>query len=149
MHAGKWIMATSTRTRTRIVLHIAHAFSAEPTLSIALQSFFDRLRTDDVENINTLICEKPFDEAIVWPQVPDLVWFSDPSVHQVGAIRTNFPQSSILATVPSVHSVHNFTALINAGADLVFDDNSVVCAAAALTSLMRRPRATEVVAVPA
>lgn len=118
-----------TLDRIQHVLHISRAYSAEPTLSITMGD-------------HAQIRETSLPEALNSEHEPDLLWVTDPTVDELRTLRIHFPTASVLVT-RSRYSRQGATtmSLIDSGADLVIEDESVICAAAGLGALARRPRA--------
>jgi hypothetical protein len=109
------------------VLHVARAFSAQPTLGESL--------TDAV------VVEAPLAEALAGNALPDLIWVSSASPAAVDAVRRRFPSARILATPPPHRAdPQDVIQLIASGADLVLQDEGVVLASAGLQALSRRRR---------
>ena len=107
------------------VLHVARAFSAQPTLG--------ELLGDDVR-----VLEAPLVEALTWRDLnPDLVWVSTATAADVRAVRARFPRARVLATPRRAASSDERVDLIGE-ADLVLLDEGVVLAAAGLQALSRR-----------
>lgn len=120
-------MATTTIAPRRHVLHVTRAFSAEPTLSITLGESME-------------VREVPLAEAVLSEDEPDLLWIADPRPDDLRALRQRFPTTSMLVTaIESGAGASQVVELLDAGADLVLHDSSVVGAAAGLASLGRRP----------
>jgi hypothetical protein len=109
---------------TVTVMHVARAFSAEPTLGELL----DGVR----------VIEVPLAEALARRGLaPDLVWVSAATPDAVRAVRQRFPGASILATLRRNAPPGERVALIR-DADLVLTDEGIVLAAAGLLALSRR-----------
>jgi hypothetical protein len=109
---------------TLTVLHVARAFSAQPTLSECLG--------------DAVVVEAPLAEALAGSSLPDVIWVSSASPEQVGAVRRHFPAARILATPQLRVDPQQVIRLIACGADLVLQDEGVVLAAAGLQALSRR-----------
>lgn len=109
------------------VLHVARAFSAQPTLSELL---------GDVR-----VVEEPLVEALAsrGPD-PQLIWVSAATPDDVRAVRRRFPTARLLATPARSATSEERVALIGE-ADLVLLDEGVVLAAAGLQALSRRSTA--------
>jgi hypothetical protein len=109
---------------TVTVMHVARAFSAQPTLGELL---------GDVH-----VVELPLAEALAGHLLdPDLVWVSGAVPDDVHAIRRRFPWARLLATPRRNAPPEERVALISE-ADLVLTDEGVVLAAAGLQALSRR-----------
>jgi hypothetical protein len=106
------------------VLHVARAFSAQPTLSECLG--------------DAVVVEAPLAEALAASTLPDVIWVSSATPEQVDAVRRHFPAARILATPRPPADPDQVIRLIAAGADLVLQDEGVVLAAAGLQALSRR-----------
>jgi hypothetical protein len=106
------------------VLHVARAFSAQPTLGECL---------DDA-----IIIERPLEDALRSELSPDLIWISSAAAGDVDAVRRRFPSARILATPPRRTTSEDVVQLIAGGADLVLQDEGVMLAAAGLAALSRR-----------
>jgi hypothetical protein len=110
---------------TVTVLHVARAFSAQPTLGEVLG--------DDVR-----VVEAPMAEALARRDLhPDLVWVSTAGADDVRTVRRHFPRTRVLATPRQAVDARERVALIGE-ADLVLVDEGVVLAAAGLQALSRR-----------
>lgn len=110
------------------ILHVAHAFSAQPTLGIAFPE--------------AVIDEVPPAEAVSGSRHPDLLWLSQASLTEVDLLHRRYPGAAILATAARDAAPATVLALLAHGADLVLRDEGVLLAAAALQSLARRRRGT-------
>ncbi|HEX2807628.1 MAG TPA: hypothetical protein VHN80_15815 [Kineosporiaceae bacterium] len=106
------------------VLHVARAFSAQPTLGECLA--------------DAVVVEAPLAEALVGNALPDLIWVSSASPAVVDVVRRRFPSARILATPPCRADPQDVIQLIASGADLVLQDEGVVLASAGLRALSRR-----------
>jgi|NGEPerStandDraft_6_1074524.scaffolds.fasta_scaffold26040_2 hypothetical protein len=106
------------------VLHVARAFSAQPTLGECLK--------------DAVVVEAPLAEALAGTALPDLIWISSASPTSVDAVRRHFPAAQILATPASRADSQEVIRLIASGADLVLQDEGVVLASAGLQALSRR-----------
>ena len=112
------------------ILHVARAFSAQPTLGECLS--------------NATVIEAPLAEALASHCQPDLIWVSSATPADVDAVRRRFPWARILATPLRRASSEDIVRLIAGGADLVLEDGGVMLAAAALNALSRRQALAEV-----
>jgi len=109
---------------TVTVMHVARAFSAQPTLGELL---------GDVR-----VVEVPMAEALARHGLqPDLIWISSAVAADVRAVRERFPRARVLATPRRGASSPERVELIGE-ADLVLLDEGVVLAAAGLQALSRR-----------
>jgi len=109
------------------VLHVARAFSAQPTLGELLGE--------------VRVVELPLAEALARRDLtPDLVWVSTARPADVRAVRARFPGARLLATPGRAATSAERVELIEV-ADLVLLDEGVVLAAAGLSALSRRLRA--------
>ncbi len=109
------------------VLHVARAFSAQPTLGEILG--------DDVR-----VVEAPMAETLARHDLhPDLVWVSTATADDVRDVRRRFPRARVLATPRRAADPRERVELIRE-ADLVLVDEGVVLAAAGLQALSRRIR---------
>jgi hypothetical protein len=106
------------------VLHVARAFSAQPTLGDCLGE--------------ATVVESPLAEALAGDLRPDLIWVSGATPGDVDAVRRRFPSARILATPPRRAGHDEVVRLIAGGADLVLPDEGVLLAAAGLDALSRR-----------
>jgi len=106
------------------VLHVARAFSAQPTLSECLE--------------DAVVVEAPLAEALAGSALPDVIWVSSATPELVDAVRRRFPATRILATPRRPADPEQVIRLIAAGADLVLQDEGVMLAAAGLQALSRR-----------
>ena len=107
------------------VLHVARAFSAQPTLG--------ELLGEEVR-----VVESPMAEALTRSELhPDLVWISSAWAADVRAVRERFPHARVLATPQRAATSQDRVDLIGE-ADLVLMDEGVVLAAAGLQALSRR-----------
>jgi len=114
-----------TDARAVTVLHVARAFSAQPTLGELLG---DAVR----------VVEAPIAEALARPDLrPDLVWVSTATADDVRAVRRLFPRARVLAT-PRRTALSGERVELIGEADLVLVDEGVVLAAAGLQALSRR-----------
>jgi hypothetical protein len=114
-----------THPTTVTVLHVARAFSAQPTLGEVLG---DAVR----------VVEAPLAEALARGDLgPDLVWVSSATAPEVRAVRDRFPHARVLATPHRTATSDDRVALIEE-ADLVLLDEGIVLAAAGLQALSRR-----------
>jgi hypothetical protein len=106
------------------VLHVARAFSAQPTLGDFL---------DDVD-----VVELPLPEVLANADLqPELIWVSAATPERVHALRDRFPTARILATPHGVLTSSDVVRLIEE-ADLVLADGGVLLAVAGLQALSRR-----------
>jgi len=119
-----------TDQRAVTVLHVARAFSAQPTLG--------ELLGDDV-----LVLEAPLADALTRRSLhPDLIWVSTATADDVRSVRRQFPHARVLATPRRAATSDERVDLIGE-ADLVLLDEGVVLAAAGLQALSRRACAPE------
>jgi hypothetical protein len=110
---------------TVTVLHVARAFSAQPTLGELLG---EAVR----------VVELPQAEALAPSDLhADLVWISTATADDVRAVRRRFPSARVLATPRRSATSEERVDLISE-ADLVLLDEGVVLAAAGLGALSRR-----------
>lgn len=109
------------------VIHVARAFSAQPTLGDALGPPYT-------------VHELPLPEALACGFDPDLVWASDAGTDLVNLLRSQFPSSNLLVTLPRGADPGAVLELLAEGADLVLRDEGILLAAAALQSMARRRR---------
>jgi hypothetical protein len=111
---------------TVTVLHVARAFSAQPTLG----EFFP----------DALVLEMPLPEALAAPRSlqPDVVWLSSATTADVATVRRRFPTALVLATALAGSSAERDLVTLIGAADLVLDDEGIVLAAAGLQALCRR-----------
>ena len=115
---------------TVTVMHVARAFSAQPTLSECL---------DGMD-----VVEAPLPEALASGTLhPDVLWVSAALPADVEALHVRYPGSRILATPGRTASASDIVRLI-ARADLVLRDEGVVLAAAGVQVLCRRRTAVSV-----
>jgi hypothetical protein len=106
------------------VLHVARAFSAQPTLGELL---------GDVR-----VVEAPMAEALARPDLrPDLIWISTATAVDVRVLRHAFPHARVLAT-PRRDATSDDRVELISEANLVLLDEGVVLAAAGLQALSRR-----------
>jgi hypothetical protein len=115
---------------TALLLHVAHGFSAQPTMTaeLAARSALpwhvvelepaEVLHRDDVD--------------------PDVVWASWPQPQQVANLRRRLPARPLLVSVPRHTSPAAVVHYYELGADLVIEDEGVRYAAAAVAALGRR-----------
>lgn len=113
------------------VLHVVRAFSAQPTLGIALAQILPG---------GAVVHEEPFPEALVSHVVPDVVWVSSADPICVDALRERFPGAALLATLPAHAPAAHVVRVLDCGADLVLRDEGVLLAAAGIAALARRRR---------
>jgi len=106
------------------IVHVARAFSAQPTLGVYL---------DDAT-----VVEAPLPEVLGGALRPDVIWVSAAAPAEVAAVRLRFPACRILATPARRADADEVVELIAAGADLVLQDEGVLLAAAGLHALSRR-----------
>jgi hypothetical protein len=114
-----------TATSRWDVIHVERAFSAQPTLSNSLGPAF-------------VVHELPLPDTLACGFAPDLIWASDATADLVHLLRTRFPTSHLLATVPRTADPRVVLALLDEGTDLVLRDEGILLAAAALQSMARR-----------
>jgi hypothetical protein len=106
------------------VLHVARAFSAQPTLGELLG--------------DVCVVETPMADALTRADLrPDLIWISTATADDVRAVRRCFPRARVLATPRRAATSDERVDLISE-ADLVLVDEGVVLAAAGLQALSRR-----------
>ncbi|HKG51966.1 MAG TPA: hypothetical protein VKB14_16140 [Actinomycetales bacterium] len=115
---------------TVLLLHVAHGFSAQPTLSaqLAVRSAiaWQVLELEPAEVMH----REHVDPAVVWASR------ADPA--QTADLRLRLPSRPLLVSLPR----HSQPALVvrhyDLGADLVIEDEGVTYAAAAIAALGRR-----------
>ena len=119
-------------TSSALLLHVAHGFSAQPTLTAQLAA-----RSAIEWRVLELEPTEVMHRADVDPAV---VWASRPQPQDTANLRRRLPGRPLLVSVPR----HSAAALVvrhyDLGADLVIEDEGITYAAAAVAALGRRLR---------
>jgi hypothetical protein len=117
-------------TSPAVLLHVAHGFSAQPTMSAELAAR-SALPWDVVELEPAEVLHR--DDVD-----PDVVWASWPQPQQVADLRRRLPRRPLLVSVPRSTPAAAVLRHYDLGADLVIEDEGVRHAAAAVAALGRR-----------
>jgi hypothetical protein len=116
-------------TPTAVLLHVAHGFSAQPTIDAQLCA-----RSD----LSWEVLELEMPEVLHREVEADVVWASRPRLRDTAELRRRLPGRPLLVSVLR----HSAPALVvqhyDAGADLVIKDEGITYAAAAVATLGRR-----------
>ena len=116
-------------TPTALLLHVAHGFSARPTIDAQLCARSDL-------SWRVLELERP--EVLNRQVDADVVWASRPQLRDTADLRRRLPGRPLLVSLPR----HSAPALVvqqyDMGADLVIADEGITYAAAAVATLGRR-----------
>lgn len=115
--------------RTALLLHVAHGFSAEPTLSaqLAARSAID-WRVLELEPAEVM--HRDVDATVVWA--------SRPQLQDTAELHLRLPGRPLLVSVPRQSAPALVVRHYDLGADLVIEDEGVTYAAAAVAALGRR-----------
>jgi len=116
-------------TSTALLLHVAHGFSAQPTMAAQLCA-----RSDLSWRVVEL--EKP--EVLHREVDPDVVWASRPQLQDTADLRQRLPGRPLLVSLPRRSTPALVVQHYDAGADLVIEDEGISYAAAAVAALGRR-----------
>jgi hypothetical protein len=118
-------------TSTALLLHVAHGFSAQPTIAAELCAR---------SALTWRVIELEPAEVLHRDVDPDVVWASRPLLRDVAELRRRLPGRPLLVSVPRRSSPALVVQHYDAGADLVIEDEGISYAAAAVASLGRRLR---------
>ena len=120
-------------TSTALLLHVAHGFSAQPTIAaqLAVRSALP-WRVLELEPAEVL---HRFDVDA------DVVWASRPDEWVTATLREQLPGRPLLVSLPRYSPPALVVRHYEFGADLVIEDEGITYAAAAVASLGRRLRA--------
>jgi hypothetical protein len=114
---------------TALLLHVAHGFSAQPTMAAQLcaRSALD-WRVVELEQA----------EVLHRDLAPDVVWASRPMLRDTADLRRRLPEAPLLVSLPRQSPPALVVQHYDAGADLVIEDEGISYAAAAVAALGRR-----------
>lgn len=116
-------------TSTALLLHVAHGFSAQPTLAAQLAAR---------SAIDWQVLELEPAEVMHRRLDPAVVWASRPQPRDTADLRKRLPGRPLLVSLPR----HSPPALVvehyDLGAELVIEDEGITYAAAAVAALGRR-----------
>ena len=116
-------------TSTTLLLHVAHGFSAQPTLAAQLAAR---------SAIDWQVLELEPAEVMHRRLDPAVVWASRPQAQDTADLRRRLPGRPLLVSLPR----HSPPALVvehyDLGAELVIEDEGITYAAAAIAALGRR-----------
>jgi hypothetical protein len=107
------------------VLHVARAFSAQPTLG-------------DLLGDGVIVHELPLADALAGSGSTDVIWLSDADPQVLSCLRLRYPGAAVLVSLGRQGSAADVVTLLELGADLVLRDEGVVLAAAGVQALARR-----------
>ena len=117
-------------TSTALLLHVAHGFSAQPTIAAQLAAHSDlRWRVLEMEPAEVL--HRDGIEA-------DVVWASRPQPEHTALLRHRLPGRPLLVSVARHSPPGLIVQHYDLGADLVIEDEGITYAAAAVAALGRR-----------
>ena len=117
-------------TSTALLLHVAHGFSAQPTIAAQLAARSDLpwrvLELEPAEVLNRDDIQ------------PDVVWASRPQPEVTARLRHRLPGRPLLVSVTRHSPPGLIVQHYDLGADLVIEDEGITYAAAAVAALGRR-----------
>jgi hypothetical protein len=117
-------------TSTALLLHVAHGFSAQPTIAAQLAA-----RSD----LPWRVLELEPAEVLQRDDIqPDVVWASRPQPEVTRQLRHRLPGRPLLVSVPRHSPPGLVVQYYDLGADLVIEDEGITYAAAAVAALGRR-----------
>jgi hypothetical protein len=117
-------------TSTALLLHVAHGFSAQPTLSAQLAAR-SAIAWRVVELEPAEVMHRDDVDAAV-------VWASRPEPQDTAELRRRLPGRPLLVSLPRHSAPTLVVRHYDLGADLVIEDEGVTYAAAAVAALGRR-----------
>jgi hypothetical protein len=118
-------------TSTALLLHVAHGFSAQPTIAAQLCAR---------SGLRWRVLELEQPEVLHRDVDPDVVWASRPQPADTAALRRRLPGRPLLVSLPRRSAPALVVRHYDAGADLVIEDVGISHAAAAVAALGRRLR---------
>jgi hypothetical protein len=117
-------------TSTALLLHVAHGFSAQPTIEAQLAAR---------SALPWRVVELEPAEVMHRDDVhPDVVWASRPKPQETADVRRHLPGRPLLVSVPRHSPPDLVLQHYDLGADLVIEDEGITYAAAAVAALGRR-----------